>query len=250
MLQDRDRRRLRLEAELADVPVQQRRLQEKGGPTRRRRRGAQATDPSSGKRTQKLELEVASKQDFIRKCEVGQSQTKSNDEYRRYAHQIDTTRNRSDLGTRNCPDGQTEIAAQELAAAQKISTMNGRRWTAKSPTHGQEGKLGQDLAEVESSGTNSRTPWTPRSFPVRPPAGQPWRQHRGRGFGCHLRRVPHEAAAAGLPGRQGAKIVAARCSRILYYTRDMWSPERPAARATARQRNASLPAAADYRAAP
>ena len=92
VLQDRDRRRLRLEAELADLPLQQRRLLDKAA-----RMAADADALKQQTRhleseRKELELEVASKQDFIRKCEASQAQTKSNEEYRRYAHQVETTR--------------------------------------------------------------------------------------------------------------------------------------------------------------
>ncbi|MEN9678335.1 MAG: hypothetical protein RIS76_4231 [Verrucomicrobiota bacterium] len=123
VLQDRDRRRLRLEAELADLPLQQRRLLDKAA-----RMAADADALKQQTRhleseRKELELEVASKQDFIRKCEASQAQTKSNEEYRRYAHQVETTRTEISA----LEDKQillmerTEAAARELTKAQKVA---------------------------------------------------------------------------------------------------------------------------------
>lgn len=92
VLQDRDRRLMRLQSELNELPAQRKRLQDRAAAAQTGLEAAkhQARQVESDKR--KLELEVASKVDFMRKCESLQGQTKSNEEYRRYAHQIDTTK--------------------------------------------------------------------------------------------------------------------------------------------------------------
>ena len=92
VLQDRDRKRLRLQEELADIPRTRQRLQEKVAQ-------AAATADQQKQRTRhleserkRLELEVRTKEDFIRKIETQQGTTKSNEEYKRCTHQIDTTK--------------------------------------------------------------------------------------------------------------------------------------------------------------
>jgi predicted nucleic acid-binding Zn-ribbon protein len=119
VLQDRDRRLIRLQAELNEIPIQRKRLQDKAAAAQGGLEAAKlrARQIESDKR--KLELEVQSKEEFMRKCESLQGQTKSNEEYRRYAHQIDTTKGEihaledQEIGLMERAEG----AARELAAA-------------------------------------------------------------------------------------------------------------------------------------
>lgn len=124
VLQDRDRRRLRLEAELNDLPHQQRRLQEKATQLAAAADALKQRTRHLESDRKKLELEVASKQDFIRKCEASQSQTKSNEEYRRYQHQVETIRTEIQAleDQQLALMEQTEAASRDLVAAQKVST--------------------------------------------------------------------------------------------------------------------------------
>lgn len=121
VLQDRDRKRLRLQEELADLPHQRRRLEEKAAQTAATADHLKQKTRHLESERKRLELEVETKEEFIRKIETQQGTTKSNDEYRRFTHQIETTRNEitaledQELALME----QGEIAARELTVAEK-----------------------------------------------------------------------------------------------------------------------------------
>lgn len=123
ILQDRDRRLLRLKAELADAPLQRKRLQDKATQTQAvfdavKQKGRQIESDRK-----KLELEVNSKEDFIRKLETQQGATKSNEQYKAFSHQIETTK-----GEIHALEDQeivlmekAEAIAKEIDAAAKVA---------------------------------------------------------------------------------------------------------------------------------
>ena len=119
VLQDRDRRLMRIETELKEIPAQRKRLLDKAAAAQNGLEAAKLRSRQIESDKRKLELEVSSKVDFMRKCESLQGQTKSNEEYRRYAHQIETTKGEihaiedQEIGLME----RAEAAARELAAA-------------------------------------------------------------------------------------------------------------------------------------
>ncbi|MBL9172054.1 MAG: hypothetical protein JNL10_00845 [Verrucomicrobiales bacterium] len=227
VLQDRDRRRLRLEAELKDVPVQQRRLQDKAAQLAAAAESLKQRTLHLEAERKKLELEVASKQDFIRKCELAQSQTKSNEEYRRYAHQIDTTRQEiHDLEDKEIVlMEQTEVAARELSEAQKVSTAERAAVDRQlSDLAARKGNLERDLTEVGDQRDQLADGVDPQVL------SRYDRLLVSRGDnivvgvsgaicgGCHM-KLPQQVF---LTAKAQREIVACpMCSRLLYYTRDM-----------------------------
>ena len=227
VLQDRDRRQRRLEAELADVPVQERRLREKIA------RLAAAADSLKQQvlhlesERKKLELEVASKEEFIRKCEAAQSQTKSNDEYRRYAHQVDTTR----IEIRSLEDQELVLMEQADAASRDLETARKAAATETAALERQladlqarSGVLARDLEAV--GGERGRLAAT-----VEPAVLSRYErllQTRGDSCvvgvtgaicgGCHM-KLPQHAFLLAKAQRELASCPL--CNRILYCTRDM-----------------------------
>ena len=227
ILQDRDRRRLRLEAELNDLPLQQRRLQDKAAQLAAAADALKQRTRHLESDRKKLELEVGSKQEFIRKCEVTQAQTKSNDEYKRYAHQIDTTR----AEIRALEDQelvlmeQTEVAARELVAAQKISSE-------------ERAAVDRQLADLQIRSSNLERELNDVSDQRDQLAASVDAQvlakydrlltSRGDNIvvgvagaicgGCHM-KLPQQVFLLAKAQREIA--LCPMCSRILYYTRDM-----------------------------
>lgn len=229
VLQDRDRRRLRLEAELADLPLQKRRLEDKMAQLAAAAESLKLRTRHLETERKELELEVASKVDFIRKCEASQAQTKSNDEYRRYVHQIDTTR----AEIRALEDQQltlmerTEAAALELAAAQAVAASETSLLERqRADLAARSGNLERDLNEVSDQRDDLASAVEETAL------AKYERLLASRGDnvvvgvagticgGCHMKLPPQVFLLA---KAQKDLAVCPMCSRILYYTRDMES---------------------------
>ncbi len=227
VLQDRDRKRLRLQEELADIPRQRKRLEEKV---------AQATTMAAQLRhrtrnleseRKRLELEVKSKEEFIRKIETQQGATKNNEEYRRFTHQIETTR--GEISALEDQElvlmEQTEVATRELSAAEKVANtdkqaverqiadLNAREVNLqdqlKSVLADRErlaagvdaGTLARYVRLVEKKGDNVVVGVT-----------------GGTCGGCHMKLTQQVFLQA---KAQQEIVFCPNCFRILYYTRDM-----------------------------
>jgi len=227
VLQDRDRRLLRLRAELADVPLQRKRLQDRAAQTAAAHEAAKVHGRQVESDRKKLELEVKTKEEFIRKIETQQGATKSNDEYKRYTHQIATTH-----GEISALEDQelvlmeeADVAAKELAGAAGIAA------TQKADTDRQLA----DLAAREDSLLKQASVLSVEREEL---ASKVDEQVRGRydrllktkgdnvvvGIanvtcgGCHM-KVPQQLFVAAKA--QTEIISCSSCGRMLYYTRDM-----------------------------
>jgi predicted nucleic acid-binding Zn-ribbon protein len=227
VLQDRDRKRLRLEAELTDLPLQRRRLQDKAAQMAAAADSLKHRTRHLESERKKLELEVSSKEEFIRKFETAQGQTKSNDEYKRYAHQIETTK----AEIRALEDQElelmeaTEVAARELVAAQATATAEKGavdRQIAELTTR--EGNLQRDLEGV----LGNREELAAAIEPSVLSKYERLLATRGDNIvvgvagatcgGCHM-KLPQQNFLFAKAQKELA--VCPNCNRILYYTRDM-----------------------------
>jgi predicted nucleic acid-binding Zn-ribbon protein len=92
VLQDRDRKILRVKDELAHVPPQRQALQAKATVAQKALEEAKFRLKKLEADRKELELEVAAKQQHIERYTLQQYQTKRNDEYRALAHEIQTAR--------------------------------------------------------------------------------------------------------------------------------------------------------------
>lgn len=227
VLQDRDRRRRRLESEVADIPRQQRRLQDKVAQLAAAAESLKQRTRHLESERKELELEVASKQDFIRKCEASQSQTKSNEEYKRYAHQVDTTRREiSALEDRELVlMEQTEVAARELEAAQKVAAAERAGVERQlADLTARLGNLERDLDAV----CDERDGLADAVEPGLLARYERLLESRGDNIivgvagaicgGCHM-KLPQQVFLQAKA--QQEPVTCPMCSRILYYTRDM-----------------------------
>lgn len=227
VLQDRDRKLLRLRAEVQHVPAQRELLQAKAAKAAAefdvvRQRGKQLESDRK-----KLELEVASKQEFIRKCETQQGATKKNEEYRAFQHQIDTTRTEITA----LEDQQLELmeraekVAREIAEAEKIA-------------RGLKAEVDKQLADLASRETvlkqeldtavAARAQQAAEIDPAVMPRYERLLKTKGDNIvvgvpqgicgGCHMKLPTHVYVAT--KGQQEI-VQCINCNRILYYTRDM-----------------------------
>ena len=227
VLQDRDRKRLRMQAELADIPLQRRRLQDKLAQL------AAAADALKNRtrhlesERKRLELEVASKEEFIRKCETLQGATKSNDEYKRYTHQIDTTKAEisalEDLELQLMEEN--DAAARELLIAQRTVTEQKDTLDRQIVDLGErERNLQKDFAAVSADRGQLAAAIDPTVL------AKYDRLLTSRGDniivgvagatcgGCHM-KLPQQNFL--IAKAQIELALCPNCSRILYYTRDM-----------------------------
>ncbi|HAB16356.1 MAG TPA: C4-type zinc ribbon domain-containing protein [Verrucomicrobiota bacterium] len=227
VLQDRDRKRLRLETELADLPLQRRRLQERAA-----RNAAAADDLKQRTRhleseRKRLELEVKSKEEFIRKIETQQGATKSNEEYRRFTHQIDTTR--SEITALEDQElvlmEQAETATRELAAAAQLAaTEKATVDKLISDLAAREGNLTADLAAIRGDRQRLAADVDPGTLSKYDRLVEKRGDNVVVGVtgaicgGCHMKLTQQDFLKA---KAQQELVFCPNCTRILYYTRDM-----------------------------
>ena len=227
VLQDRDRKLLRTQAELSGVAPQRQTMQGKAS-------GAQAAlDAAKLKAKQlesdrkKLELEIAGHKGRIDKYASQQLLTKKNEEYRALAHEIEMARE----AIAKIEDQELELmfkadeVAKETAAANKIAAEAKKDLDAAVAALGErERNLQKQLAELQSNrnelaaaveeGTLARYE---RILKQRGDHAIVGIQHAVCG-GCHM-KLPTQVLVS--CQSQSEVNMCPHCGRILYFTRDM-----------------------------
>lgn len=227
ILQDRDRKIQRLEAELNNIGPERTFLQEKAKAAQTGHEAAKLKAKQIESDRKNLELEVESKKKLIEKYSLQQFQTKKNEEYRALAHEIETCK--GDIV--RIEDQQLELmekaegVAQEVAAAAKISAelvknvdaqikaLNDREVSLKK----QLDELRSDhdkLAEAVEEGARGKYDRLRRSKGGTAIVGI----EHGVCGGCHM-KLP-TAIILGVQGDQDL-VSCPNCGRILYYARHM-----------------------------
>ena len=227
VLQDRDRKRLRLQAELADLPLQRRRLEQRVAQAAADAEQLKQRTLHLESERKRLELEVKTKEDFIRKVETQQGTTKSNEEYKRCTHQIETTRSE----IRGIEDQQlelmeqTEVAAKERAEAEKIVAAD-RAAVEKqiSDLNAREVNLKTQLTEVLADHARLAQAVDPAVLSRYTRLVDKRGENVVVGVtnvscgGCHM-KLPQQVFIQAKA--QQDLVFCPNCTRILYYTRDM-----------------------------
>ena len=227
ILQDRDRRLLRVRDELARVAPERQMLQEKAA-------GAKASldeVKTKGKQVEtgrkKLELEVVGKKQQIEKYALQQFETKKNEEYRALAHQIDTCR--EDIS--KLEDQQLELMEQAETVQKQVQSAAREAEEAVKATEGQLKELagrGQshkaELAELEA-GRKQLTAGIEAQVLKR---YERLLHNKGDNVvvgiehgvcgGCHM-KFPVQVIVTCQAHNE--LVGCPNCGRILYYTRDM-----------------------------
>jgi uncharacterized protein len=227
ILQDRDRKIQRLEAELNNIGPERISLQEKAKAAQSGHEASKTKSKQLESDRKNLELEVEAKKKLIEKYSLQQFQTKKNEEYRALAHEIETCK--QDIV--KIEDQQlelmekAEVAAQEVAAAAKISAelvkqveaqikaLNDREVSLKK----QLDELRSDhekLAEAVEEGARAKYDRLRRSKGGTAIVGI----EHGVCGGCHM-KLP-TAIILGVQGDQDL-VGCPNCGRILYYARHM-----------------------------
>src|SRR2546421_11435509 len=115
ILQDRDRKILRIKDQLAHIPHERQELQTKLSSTQAQLDTAKTRVKQIESDRKKLELDVDAKKQQIERYSLQQFQTKKNEEYRALNHEIDTCK----AGIVKLEDEQLELMEQ-AESAQKI----------------------------------------------------------------------------------------------------------------------------------
>jgi uncharacterized protein len=227
ILQDRDRKLIRLREELAHIPAERQQLQAKAA-------GAQAALDAAKQRgkqiesdRKKLELDADAKKQLIEKYSLQQFQTKKNEEYKALAHEIEMCKE----AIFKLEDQQLELMeqaeqAQKQVAAATQSTNEAKRTidARLADIAGREANLKKELAELEANRQElaSAVDESTRSRYER------LLKHKGSNVvvgiqhgvcgGCHMQLSRSTIVTC---QAEQEIITCTNCGRILYYTRDM-----------------------------
>lgn len=227
ILQDRDRRILRVQSELNAIGPERQMLQTRADSTKTASESAKLRMKQIESDRKRLELEVEAKKQQIEKYSLQQFQTKKNDEYRALAHEIDNCKQaiveieNKELELMEQGDqAQKEVAAALHSAAemkrvvdQKIAELSAR-----------EENLKKQLADLESN-YDQLTGGIDEDVLAR---YQRLRKQRGERTvvgiehsvcgGCHMKLPIHIVISCQAPQEL---VTCPNCGRILYYSRQM-----------------------------
>ena len=227
VLQDRDRKIMRVEAELGNIGAERHSLENRAKSAQAQLEAAKHTVKQIESDRKKLELEVEGKKGQIEKYSLQQFQTKKNEEYRALAHEIEICKQA--IGKLEDEQlvlmEQADAATREMngAARESAATMKDVD-EAKSTLADKEARLKKEAAELKSDYTRleSAVEESVRDRYIR------LRKQRGastvvgieRGIcgGCHM-KLPMQVVLS--CQAQQEIVTCPNCSRILYFTREM-----------------------------
>ncbi len=227
VLQDRDRKIMRVEAELGNIGAERASLDNRAKQTQTRLDAAKQRAKQIESDRKKLELEVEGKKGQIEKYALQQFQTKKNEEYRALAHEIEMCKE----AIRKLDDQQivlmeqAEIAAKEVAEAGKetaalMKDVEG----AKTALADKEARLKRELTELKSDydrlAEAVEEGVRDRYIRLRKQRGATTVVGIDRGIcgGCHMKLPMQEILSC---QAQQEIVSCPNCSRILYFTREM-----------------------------
>jgi len=227
ILQDRDRRLLRVKEQLARVAPERQMLEDKASGAKAGLDAVKLKIKQVETDRKKLELDVEAKKQQIEKYSLQQFQTKKNEEYRALAHEIETCKG----GIQGLEDQQLELMEQIEGLQKQAIVANKESEEAAKATAGQlkeladrEHALKTELVELETNRgqlkdgvEESVLKKYERLLQYKGDNVVVGIQHGVCG-GCHM-KFPVQLVLS----CQAAKelVTCPNCGRILYYTRDM-----------------------------
>ena len=227
ILQDRDRRILRIREQLARIEPERQLFQSKAASAQAGLDTAKLKVKQTETDRKKLELEAESKKQQIEKYALQQFQTKKNEEYRALAHEIET-----------CKEEITRLEDQQLELMEQIEAFQkqaaGATREAEESRKVAESKLkdiaaGEQNLRAELSGLESNRDQLTAAIEERA-LRQYERLLRNKGDnvvvgiqhgvcgGCHM-KFPVQLMVSCQAARE--LVTCPNCGRILYYTPDM-----------------------------
>ncbi len=226
-LQEKDQERMRVQAELAGIAPQRQTLNTKLTSAKTSVDAAKAKLVDAEGSRKKLELEVEAQKQAIAKYSIQQMQTKKNDEYKAFGHQIETCQQiiRQQEDEQIVFMEQAEIAQAGLNAANKqfqelkqhvdkqLADLANREESLKRQLASLEAGREQFATQVEE-GIRARYERLLKHKGDKVVVGV----DRGVCGGCHMTLPPQVVLAC--QGQQDM-VNCPNCSRILYFTSDM-----------------------------
>lgn len=226
-LQEKDQERMRVQAELTGIAPQRQTLNTKLTSAKTSVDAAKAKLVDAEGSRKKLELEVEAQKQAIAKFSIQQMQTKKNDEYKAFGHQIETCQQiiRQQEDEQIVFMEQAEIAQAGLNAANKqfqelkqhvdkqLADLANREESLKRQLASLEAGREQFATQVEE-GIRARYERLLKHKGDKVVVGV----DRGVCGGCHMTLPPQVVLAC--QGQQDM-VNCPNCSRILYFTSDM-----------------------------
>lgn len=227
ILQDRDRKVMRVEAELANVGPERNSLENSAKNSQAQLDAAKQRVKQIESDRKKLELDVEAKKGQIEKYSLQQFQTKKNEEYKALAHEIET-----------CKEAIVKLEDEQLALMEQAETatriMNDVAKAAsdrlkeveiaKAALADKEVRLKKELAELKSDYQRLETAVDDdvraRYVRLRKAKGANTVVGIDRGIcgGCHM-KLPMQVVLSCQAAQE--LVTCPNCGRILYFTREM-----------------------------
>ncbi len=227
VLQDRDRRLIRLQAETADIPPQRERLQNQRAAAEKMFEDARQRTLRLETERKKLELEAEAKRELIARYSAQQWQTRKNEEYKALAHEIETCREAISA----LEDQQLELMEQIEAADSEARRLGEELSRIRADIDHQLEQLAQAEARLSAQLANAATARSEFAATLDPALLTRYERilrnkggnvvvgiQRGVCGGCHMKLARQDVINT---QAQREIVHCSNCGRILYYTRDM-----------------------------
>jgi hypothetical protein len=227
ILQDRDRRIQRLQAELNEVPRQRDAMRQMDQSAREILEAARKRVNELESQRKQLDLEVQGKKDQVERYANQQLQTRKNEEYRALAHEIETCK----AAITRIEDQEIDLMEQGEAAQKEVQRAAAAAAEARKLADSEVGaleeraaNLSRELKEIEADrealaeaveeSVRDRYERLFHSKGQNVVVGV----HKGVCGGCHM-KLPAQQLVSCKAAEE--IITCTNCGRILYYTRDM-----------------------------
>ncbi len=227
ILQDRDRKIMLIEEQLARIEPERESLRAQAGGAAAAQETAKARGKQIDSERKQRELDVEAKKQQIGKYSLQQFQTKKNEEYRALAHEIETCQ--ADIA--KLEDQQLELMEQGEASQRELAEASREMERVKKMADGQlkdlaarEQALKAELAELEANREQIKEAVDAatlkryeRLLKMKGGSVVVGIEHGVCG-GCHM-KFPVQVVVTCQAGKE--LVTCPNCGRILYYTRDM-----------------------------
>lgn len=227
ILQDRDRKILRVNQELAHIGPERDSLRAKASATQSALETAKTRIKQIESERKQRDLEIEAKKAQIEKYLNQQLQTRKNEEYKALTHEIEMAKEaifkiedaeivlmeQAEVAQKELARATTEAAAAKKQVEDQIGQLNSREENLKQELAGLSGGR-IALAEAVDESTRNRYE---RLFKNKGENVVVGIEHSSCG-GCHMKLPPQIVTHC---RAQGEIVTCPNCGRILYFTRDM-----------------------------
>jgi uncharacterized protein len=227
ILQDRDRKIRRIQAELAHIEPERQTLKSKASGTQTNLDAGKQRVKQIESDRKRLELDVEAKQQQIAKYANQQLQTRKNEEYKALAHEIETCK--ADIA--KVEDQEIALMEQAEAAQKDVGQLTQAANEARKHADSLVAELGQREQNLQKELAGLQSDRDQLASVVEEVArGRYERLSKSKGEnvlvginhgvcgGCHM-KLPAQTLVACQADQE--LVTCINCGRILYYTRDM-----------------------------